>query len=190
MATFRFQTVNPMKKTKTMRTPPTVASTIQSVISMCIPSRGTMIIRTRDGNRSSDLSMATVGSDRLIGIPAIRLSMSVLAISPLLNEKRKLTKMPTRHTRIAVLALIGLMEFRKSFQRSPRMENARIRARPERRAKIRPRGVVRFFKTTSKLATKFTTRETRNNKTMPINRLMITFVTGLFSTCFIILPFH
>ena len=138
MAVLRFHTVNPIKKVRTMSSPPTMASTIQSLISIVMPSRGTTIIITRAGNRSSARSIATVGSDRLIGMPAIRLSMSVLASSPLLTGRRKLTKIPTRKTRIAVPALTVLMELRKSFQRRPRMENAKRKVTPEKRAITRP----------------------------------------------------
>ena len=118
---------------------------------------------------------------RLMGMPAIRFSITVSASSPLLIGRRKLIKMLTRKTRIALLALTVLMELRKSFQRRPRMENASRKAAPERMASTIPPGVARCLSTASKLAMILTKREMRNNRPMPSNRLMITFAMRLLS---------
>ncbi len=144
-----------------------------------------MTMMKRAGNKSNDLSIATVGSERLMGIPAIRLSISVFAISPLLIGRRKLIKTPTRKSRIAVKMLISAIEFRKSFQRIPRTENASRKATPERRARTSPRGVARFRCNTSRVAGMSTKRETSNNKPIPISRLTVIFAAGVLNKLFI-----
>ena len=128
--------------------------------------------------------MATVGSDRLMGMAEMRLRMRVLTISPLLIGRRKLRKMLTRTSRIAVKVPTLPMGFRKSFQRMPRMENARRKEAPERRARTMPRGVIRFCCSMRKLMAMLTKRETRYNRPMPISRPMIIFVAGARSKPF------
>src|SRR5260370_28330956 len=81
MAVVRFQMVNPTKQTSAINNPPTAQSTNQSLISICTLRKGTIIIMAKAGNRSNDLSIATVGNDRLMGRAAMRLSMSAFARS-------------------------------------------------------------------------------------------------------------
>jgi hypothetical protein len=86
-----------------------------------------------------------------MGMVVRRLSIKGFAISPLLIGRRKLIKlikMLIRKILIAVKVLMLQIGFKKSFQRTPRIENAERKAMPERRARMRPLGVARFCSST------------------------------------------
>ena len=90
MAAVRFHIANPIKTSRQMNNPPTMPSTNQSLISICKPRSGTIAMRKRAGNKSKDLSMATVGSDRLMGMAEMRLRMRVLTrqVAPAISSSK------------------------------------------------------------------------------------------------------
>ncbi len=185
IAAVRFQMVRPTKAIRATNTPATVPMTIQSLKSICRPRNGTMIIINSAGNRSSDLSTATEGSELLTGMLCVRLRMSTRASSPLPVTSRKLINVLTRTRRTAVPVFTWSSGFRKSFQRAPRMTKARMKKTPERSVKVMPVGVIICSWTRYRLDARLTKREIGNNKATPIKRPMITLSAGWFNARFI-----
>ncbi len=128
--------------------------------------------------------MATVGSDLLTGILAMRLSMRLFATSPPRMGSKKFRKMPTRKSWMALKVLTLPTGFRNSFQRTPRMEKASRKATPESSARAMPFGVVRFWRKIEMVVGKSTKCATRNKRPMPIRRPMATFAAGVLSSAF------
>src|SRR6266849_5053827 len=105
--------------------------------------KGTAAMIISAGIKSSDLSMATVGKDWLMGTRLMRLRIRHLPSSPPCTGNRKLRKTATQNIWIDLNTLISQIRLKKSRQRAPRMLNAAINEAAASRAYVTPREVVR-----------------------------------------------
>src|SRR5579872_6280000 len=100
--------------------------------------KGTTAIIKSAGIKSSDLSIATVGNDWLIGTRLIRLRIRHLPSSPPCTGNKKLRKTATQKICIDLNVLISQMRLKNNRQRAPRMLKAAINEAAASRAYVAP----------------------------------------------------